>query len=152
NLGVGQQNSLEHATVNESRSDTVAATLTSSLSNATVNVVRGNYLHYGQPYHVQSPNAEALVFQSGQQVLAVGQAIDRDLAAHRGEWSDTLSHLHGTHTFKFGGQFSLNRITSYAAANASGSYRFSSLEGFGRSLAGAPVPIAGDQYTQAFSG
>jgi hypothetical protein len=152
NLGVGQQNSLEHATVNENRSDTVSATLTSSFSTATVNVVRINYLQYIQPYHVQSPNPEAVVLQSGQQVLTVGQAIGRDLAARRGEWSDTLSHLRGRHTLKIGGEFSVNRITSYATANASGTYRFSSLEGFGRSLSGTPIPVAGDQYTQAFSG
>jgi len=152
NLGVGPQNSLEHATVNETRSDMVAATLTSSLSSATVNVARVNYLRFDQPWHVQSPNAEAIVFQGGQQVLAVGQANSRDLAATRAEWSDTVSHLRGAHTLKIGADISTNRITNYAAANSSGSYRFNSLESFGRSMAGLPSPVTGDQYVQAFSG
>jgi hypothetical protein len=152
NLGVGPQNSLEHATVNEAPSDTVAATLTSSLSSSTVNVARFNYLWYDQPWHVQSPNAEAIVYQGGQEVLAVGQATDRDRTATRAEWSDTVSHLRGRHTLKIGGNLSVNRITDYTAGNFSGSYRFNSLESFGRSLAGTPLSVSGDQYTQAFSG
>src|SRR3984893_1056322 len=151
NLGIGPQNSLEHATVNETLSDTVAATLTSSLSPSTVNVARFNFLRYDQPWYVQSPNAEATVFQSGQQVLAVGQAMSRDLMATRTEWSDTLSHLRGRHTLKIGADISMNRTANYAAGNFSGSYRFNSLESFGRSLAGTPIPVSGDQYTQAFS-
>jgi len=40
----------------------------------------------------------------------------------------------------------------FTAINFSGSYRFNSLESFGRSLAGAPAPAIGERYTQAFSG
>jgi outer membrane receptor protein involved in Fe transport len=151
NLGLGPQTSFEHATVNKNYSDTVAGTLTSTLSSSTVNVARFNYLGYDAPWLVQSPNAEASIFQSGQPVLTIGQASARDLGVHRAEWSDTVSHLHRHHTLKFGADMATNRIKNYTASNFAGSYRFNSLESFGRSLAGVPAPASGDQYTQAFS-
>src|SRR4029077_4856267 len=58
----------------------------------------------------------------------------------------------GRHAFKVGGNVLVDRITFFNAVNFSGSYRFNSLESFGSSLAGAPVPIAGERYVQAFSG
>jgi hypothetical protein len=152
NLGLGPQNSFEHATINTSSSDTVAGTLTSSLSPSTVNVARFNYLRTDAPWIVQTANPEATVRQSGQPVLIVGQAQNRSMAVRRGEWSDTISHLRGRHTVKVGADVSVNRITNFTAVNFSGSYLFDSLESFGRSLAGMPVPAGGDQYTQAFSG
>jgi hypothetical protein len=152
NLGVGPQNSFEHATVNKSFSDAVAGTVTSSLSSSTVNVARFNYLQTDAPWILQATNPEAIVRQSGQPVLNIGQAQNRLMAVKRGEWSDTISHLRGRHTLKVGADVSANRITNFTAVNFWGSYLFNSLESFGRSLAGVPVPALGDQYTQAFSG
>src|SRR3984893_7479818 len=153
NLGIGPQNSFEHATVNQAFSDTVAGTLTSSLSPSTVNVARFNYLQNDSPYLVQSPNPEATIFQDGQAVLTIGQAMSRRMAAKRAEWSDTVSHLRGRHTLRMGADVSMNRITNFTGTSFSGSYIFRSLESFGRSLAGLPVAAASsDQYTQAFSG
>jgi hypothetical protein len=152
NLGIGPQNSFEHATVNQAFSDTVAGTLTSSLSPSTVNVARFNYLQNDSPYLVRSPNPEATIFQDGQAVLTIGQAMSRRMAAKRAEWSETVSHLRGRHTLRMGADVSMNRITNFTGASFSGSYIFSTLASFGRSLAGLPVTASGDQYTQAFSG
>jgi hypothetical protein len=154
NGGSGPQSSLEHAVVNEQSSDTLALTLTSSLSPSTVNVGRFNYLQIDSPNLVQSTLPEGTVLQGGHPVLLIGQAVaqNRSTAVKRGEWSDTMSHLRGRHTLKIGAGVSVNRLTNFTASNFSGSYVFQSLESFGRSLAGVPAPTSGDQYTQAFSG
>jgi hypothetical protein len=150
NLGVGQQNSLEHAIVNRQISSTAGFTLTSSLSPSTVNVARFNYLGTDAPSIAQSSNPEATVRQSGQTVLTIGQAQTGATGVNRGEWSETISQLRGRHTLKAGGVVSVNRIANSSAGNFSGSYTFNSLASFGRSLAG--MPTAGTQYTQSFSG
>ena len=46
----------------------------------------------------------------------------------------------------------VDRIRSVNAQNFAGGYLFLSLESFGRSLAGVPLPQLGESYQQAFSG
>ncbi len=87
-------------------------------------------------------------------MLTIGRAFlsPRENAIRRGEWSDALSFCRGGHAFKVGANVLVDRIMFFSAVNFSGSYRFNSLESFGRSLAGTPVPLIGERYTQAFSG
>ncbi len=150
----GVQQSLEHTGGSEINSDVFAVSLTSNLSNRMVNVGRFSYLRSNEPGQSNSPNPEANIFEGGQLALTIGRATlsPRENAIHRGEWSDTLSLSHGSHALKVGANLLVDRIMFFTAVNFSGSYRFNSLESFGRSLAGTPVPLTGEKYVQAFSG
>ena len=79
----------------------------------------------------------------------------REQDIDRLQFSDTLSVPHGRHPIRFGTDVLPNWIAASSAINFSGSFRFPSLESFGRSVAGAP-PASPDtnqrQYVQAFSG
>jgi len=150
----GPQVSVERTGASEENSDTLAASLTSTISPSLVNVARFSYVSSNQPGRSNSINPAADIFEGGQPVLMIGRASlsPREIAIRRGEWSDTLSLGHGRHGFKVGVNVLADRIMFFTAVNFSGSYRFNSLESFGRSLAGAPLPIAGERYVQAFSG
>lgn len=150
----GVQHSLEHTGDSEINSDVLAVSLTSAFSNRTVNVARFSHLRSNEPGRSNSPNPEANIFEGGQLVLTIGRATlsPRENAIRRGEWSDTLSLSSGSHAFKVGANVLVDRIMFFTAVNFSGSYRFNSLESFGRSLAGTPVPLTGERYVQAFSG
>lgn len=150
----GQQISLERTGASLSSTDTLAVTLTSSLSSSSANTFLFAYVRSREPGFSNSPNAEASVLEAGQVVLTIGHANGpRRNTIDRFQFSDTFSHLRGRHALKFGGDVLPNWIEFFNSLNFSGSYRFPSLESFGRSLAGAP-PASPDQrrYTQAFSG
>jgi len=151
---VGAQQSLEHTGNSDIDSDTLAVSLTSTFSNGMVNVARFSHLRDDEPGRSNSPNPEANISEGGQLVLTIGRAAlsPRENTSRRSEWSDTLSFSKGRHAFKVGTNVLLDRIAFFTAINFSGSYRFNSLESFGRSLAGAPAPLIGERYTQAFSG
>jgi len=119
-----------------------------------VNVPRFSYVSSNQPGRSNSINPAADIFEGGQPALTIGRASlsPREIAIRRGELSDTLSLGRGRHAFKVGVNVLVDRIMFFNAANFSGSYRFNSLESFGRSLAGTPAPVAGERYVQAFSG
>lgn len=150
----GEQNSLEHTGTSGLNDDTLAVSLTSTLSPSMVNAFRFGYLQSDQRGRSNSSNPEAQVFEAGQNVLTIGRlpVSPRVASSRRSEWSDTLSLGHGRHTFRVGANVLVDRITFFTAVNFSGSYRFNSLESFGRSLAGVPAPISGERYVQAFSG
>ncbi len=150
----GVQHSFEHTGNSETSSDTFAVSFTSMLSNGMVNVARFSHVRSNEPGRSNSPNPEANIFEGGQSVLTIGRASlsPRENAIRRGEWSETLSLSHGRHAFKVGANVLVDRIMFFTAVNFSGSYRFNSLESFGRSLAGTPAPVAGERYVQAFSG
>src|SRR6266478_5171918 len=139
----GPQVSIERTGASEENSDTLAASLTSTISPSLVNVARFSYVSSNQPGRSNSINPAADIFEGGQPVLTIGRASlsPREIAIRRGEWSDTLSLGHGRHGFKVGVNVLADRIMFFTAVNFSGSYRFNSLESFGRSLAGAPLPI-----------
>ncbi len=150
----GPQIADEHTGAMQVATDTVVAELTSTISPAWVNVARWSVAQYDLLGRANSPKPEANIFESGQLVLSIGRnpASPREIALHRLEWSDTLSHAHGRHLMKAGVDFLRDQITFFTAVNFSGSYRFNSLETFGRSLAGTPAPLPGERYVEAFSG
>jgi len=149
----GSQVSFERTGASEENSDTLAVSLTSTISLLLVNVARFSYVSSNQPGRSNSINPAADIFEGGQPVLMIGRASlsPREIAIRRGEWSDTLSLGRGRHAFKVGANVLLDRIMFLNAVNFSGSYRFNSLESFGRSLAATPAPVAGERYVQAFS-
>ena len=150
----GAKNSFEHGGTSLLNTDTLALSLTSTLSTSKVNVARFSYGRSASPFLLDSVNPEANVFEGGQLVLAVGrnQQGKQDIQFQRGQWSDTVSSVRGRHTLKTGGDILLDRVRFFTAQNFSGSYVFSSLESFGESLAGSPARTAGESYLQSFSG
>ncbi len=150
----GQQTSFEHTGNSLSATDTLSISLTSSVSNSIVNSALFAYVRSHEPGFANSLNPEGSVFESGQLVLTVGRkggSPRHQQDIHRLQWSDTVSMQHGRHLIEAGGDVLPNWITQFSSGNLSGSFRFSSLESFGRSLASA-APSSPDsrQYTQAF--
>jgi hypothetical protein len=152
----GTQNALEHTGASVVHTDTISVSLTSSLSHNRVNVARFNYLRDDEPGQANSVNPEAIVQEGGQTVLTVGRNSfsPRFTNIKRGEWSDTLSVVHNHHEFKFGADIIMDRIANFFPGNFFGSYTFSSLENFGRSLSSQPLVTftSTDKYLQAFAG
>jgi len=150
----GPQVSFEHTGATLINNDTVVASLTSTISTSMVNVASFAYLRSDEPSLTNSINPEAKVFEGGQLVLTIGRfPIDpRETNVQGWQWSDTLSLVRGHHSLRVGTDILWDQITFNSAANFSGSYTFTSLASFGRSLAGAPLPLAGESYLQAFSG
>ncbi len=150
----GQQFSLEHTGESLSSTDTLALTLTSSLSSSNANTFLFAYVRSHEPGFSNSPNADASVFEAGQPVLTIGHSGGpRKNNIDRLQFSDTFSLLRGRHALKFGGDVLPNWISLFNSLNFSGNFRFTSLESFGRSLAAAPPAIPDQRrYTQAFSG
>jgi hypothetical protein len=150
----GMQNSFEHTGASVEKNDTLSLSLTSTLTPSLVNVARFGYVRSDEQGSANGVNPEANVFEAGQLVLTVGRSPNspREISINGGEWSDTLSYSRGHHLVKTGVDFLLDRIMFFTASSFSGSYRFSTLESFGRSLAGAPSPLPDEFFRQAFSG
>ncbi|MGB2901020.1 MAG: carboxypeptidase regulatory-like domain-containing protein, partial [Candidatus Acidiferrum sp.] len=164
----GQQLSLENNTDSLNTNHSLVLSLTSTISSAMVNVARFGYLLNDDKRLSNAVNPQANIFESGQQVLTVGHGPGgpgRTLV-RQFYWSDTLSTGHSHHAFKFGVDVLLARNRGQNTPNFFGTYRFNSLESFGRSLAQLPVcnppqnpapatcrtPLANETYVQAFSG
>ena len=151
---MGPQIASEHTGATLLSTDTLVAELTSTLSSAWVNVARWSTAQYDNLGHANSPNPEANIFESGQLLLSIGRnpPSPGEIALRRLEWSDTVAHSATRHLLKAGLNLLQDWIILFTTANFSGSYRFNSLESFGRSLAGVPAPLPGERYVQAFSG
>ncbi len=146
---------LEHTGASNVNTDTAALQWTATPRNDLVNVARLSYQRDNEPGFANSNNPEAVVQEAGQTLLDVGRNSfsPRETTIHRQEYADTLSWVHGAHTVKFGVDFLRDHILNFFPGNFSGSYTFTSLEDFGRSLAGLPV-TAGSRsfFLQAFQG
>lgn len=160
----------EHTGASVVNSDTIAAQLTSTLSNSVVNVGRFQYQTDGEPGQANTNLPEAAIKQNnGATILTVGRNFfsPRETTIHRQQYADTLTISHGRHTFKVGADFIHDNILNFFPGNFSGSYTFACLENFGRSLAGQPLVISAalgcpanstipsvpaDQFVQAFGG
>ncbi len=150
----GQQISLERTGASLSFTDTLALTLTSSFASSSANTFLFAYVRSREPGFSNSPNAEAIVLEGGQLVLTIGHSVGpRKNTIDRLQFSDTFSLPRGRHALKLGGDVLPNWIGFFNSLNFSGSFRFTSLESFGRSLAAAPPAIPDQRrYIQAFSG
>jgi outer membrane receptor protein involved in Fe transport len=151
-LSEGTQVSFENSSAATLDNDALAVSLSSTLSPALVNVARFAYVRSNNAFLPGSNNPLASIFEAGQLVLTIGRAAStpQENRFNRGQWSDTLSYLRGRHSSKFGVDVLSDWNRYLNAQNFAGNYRFLSLESFGRSLAGAPLP--GERYLQAFSG
>ncbi len=155
----GSNNAFEHTGASNVRTDTAAASLTSTLSPTIVNVARFNYQIDNEPGQANSNLPEAVVRQAGQTLLTVGRNSfsPRFTNINRQQYADTVTYIRGRHSFKVGADFIHDAIANFFPGNFSGAYSFNSLENFGRSLAGQPLISAapgapGDVFAQAFAG
>ncbi len=151
----GAQVSSEHFGTLLEDTDTAGVLLTSTFSSSVIHVARFNLVRSAETGKAGSVNPEANVFEGGQLALSLGRdpMAPRQVAFWLGQYSDVVTYARGRHLYKFGADVLLLREAFFNSTNFSGSYRFRSLESFGRSLAGTPAPLAGDEnYLQAFSG
>jgi hypothetical protein len=159
----GPQNSSEHTGASLVQTDSLTASLTSTIKNNLLNVFRFEYRKDNEPGQANNVDPEATVKQGVNTVLIVGRNFFSPRFTNiRGfQWADTLSLIRGTHTFKFGGDFLYDQIANFFPGNFSGVYAFSTLSCFGQNLAGVTTPIpadipppgtCGNSYLQAFAG
>jgi len=155
----GSQNSSEHTGASLVQTDSLTASLTSTIKNNLLNVFRFEYRKDNEPGQANNINPEATIKQLTNTVLVVGRNFFSPRFTNiRGfQWADSLSLIRGTHTFKFGGDFLYDQIANFFPGNFSGVYTFSSLSCFGQNLAGVTTPTPADgacsnTYLQAFAG
>ena len=150
----GLQNSLEHTGDAPATNVALAVALTSEIGSGTSNQVRFNYLYNKAGGDSNTANPQANVFEQGQRVLLFGRAVSDPTRnfVHQYEVADTLRFTRGRHSLGLGADIIASRVSLSGAPSFSGNYRFNSLESFGRSLAGTPIPQPGETYIQAFSG
>jgi hypothetical protein len=154
----GPTNSFEHTGASLVTTDTLTASLTSTISASLVNVARFNYQIDKEPGEANSINPEAIVRQ-GAFSFTIGRNFfsPRETTIHRQQYANTLTYIRGRHTFKAGVDFIHDDILNYFPGNFSGSFTFNNLQSFGCSLqnvalTAATCPGASASYTQAFAG
>ncbi len=149
----GTSSAFEHTGASNVNTDTIGIQETASLTPNLLNIARFSYQRDNEPGLANSINPEAIVRFSGQS-LSVGRNSfsPRETTIHRQEYGDTLSWIHGHHTFKFGGDILRDSILNFFPGNFSGSYTFASLDDFGKSLLGLPVTATGNSFTEAYPG
>jgi outer membrane receptor protein involved in Fe transport len=147
--------SVEHTGASNVKTDTLTGQLTSTLTNTIVNVARFTYLRDDEPGQANGINPEAIIKQSGNTLLTIGRNnfSPRFTNIKRVQWGDTLSFVHGKHSFKAGGDFIIDHIANFFPGFFSGSYTYTSLADFGAALNGTLVPAAnsGDLFGQSFA-
>jgi outer membrane receptor protein involved in Fe transport len=151
----GPQNSFEHTGASDVTTDTLTVSHTWTLSPTTVNVARFTWLRDDEPGAANSDNPEATVRQGGQTVLTVGRNFfsPRFTNINRQEYADTVTWVHGRHTWKFGMDFLRDRIANFFPGNFSGQFTFQNLDCFGRSLSGVDCLSPSDvSFAEAFAG
>jgi len=148
------QTTFEHTTSSPVNVETGTVSLTSAISNRTVNVARFGYLHEWFGFSPVAINPEANIFENNQSVLTIGRntGSPQENPLRQFQWLDTLHHDRGSHAVKLGADILVDRVQFLTGENFSGSYVFNSLESFGRNLSGEPQPLPNDIYLQAFSG
>src|SRR5438067_10240046 len=128
----------EHTGASNVNTDTGSLQWTGMLRSDLINVARLSYQRDNEPGFSNSNNPEAIVQQGGVTLLNVGRNSfsPRETTIHRQQYSDTMTWVKGSHTFKGGVDFLRDHILNNFPGNFSGSYTFSSLADFGHSLAG----------------
>ena len=154
--------SQEHTGNSNVTTDTISGQLTSTLTSHLVNVASLDYLRDNEPGAANGINPEALVQQAGSTggpvtLLTIGRNnfSPRYTNIHRMQWGDTISILHGRHTFKVGADFIADHMANFFPGFFSGSYTYKSLADFGSALSGtlttAQVLASGDLFGQSFA-
>jgi outer membrane receptor protein involved in Fe transport len=153
-FGGDPQRSSENSLHTPSNVDIITIALSSTFSPSLINTAHATFLRGWSAFQPATINPEALIMEGGQLILTIGrcQCTPQEWSNDRGQWTDTVSYIHRSHSLRLGVDAMQDWITYFQATRFSGSYLFRSLESFGRSLTGAPMPLVGDRYLQAFSG
>jgi len=90
------------------------------------------YLRDDQPGIANSDRPEAIIRQTGAQMLAIGRNSFSPRFTNSDKFNiiNSLSAIRGRHTFKIGGDVNLERVSNFFPGNFSGSYTFDSLADF----------------------
>lgn len=145
----------EHTGASNVNTDTGSLQWTATLRNNLVNVARASLQRDNEPGFSNSNNPEAIVQQSGVTLLDVGRNSfsPRETTIHRQQFGDTVTWVAGHHTLKGGVDFLRDHILNNFPGNFSGSYTFTSLDDFGRSLSGTALPVGSSSFLlEAFPG
>jgi hypothetical protein len=142
----GLTNAAEHTGNSLVTTDTLTASLATTVSPTLVNEFRAQYAMDKEPGEANSANPEAVVGQGGTTVLTIGRNnfSPRETTITRYQFADAMTFLLPKHTLKAGFDFNRDLILNYFPGNFSGSYTFNSLAAFN---SGRP-----DLYLQAFPG
>ena len=146
---------LEHTGNSNVKTDTGALQWTATLRHNIINVLRASYQRDSEPGFANSNNPEAIVQESGSTLLNVGRNSfsPRETTIHRQQFTETLSWVAGRHTLKYGIDILRDSILNFFPGNFSGSYTFTSLEDFGRSLNNLPLTAGSKSFLlEAFPG
>ncbi len=146
----GSNISLEHSGNSLVKTDTAAASLTSTVTPALFNELRGQYARDKEPGTANSSNPEATVQQGGTTLLVIGENFfsPRETTIKRYQIADTATSLLGDHTLKGGFDYLHDDILNYFPGNFFGSYTFTSLASFNGGIPNG----SGERYVQAFGG
>ena len=141
----GPTQSVQHSGDSLVKTDTLTASLTSSLSSKVFNELRGQYAKDSEPGLANSADPEALI-QQGAFAFTIGRNnfSPRETTITRYQGADALTVLLGDHTLKGGFDWSRDLILNWFPGNFSGGYTFNSVAAFNQ---GKPI-----SFVQAFPG
>ncbi len=157
NQTVGQ-NDFSRTGISKIRDLSFVASLASTLSNTTVNEARFNFGRRKATFDSQIPGTAIQII--GSAFLGSNPFSPVNRTENRYEITDNLNWIHGDHTFKFGGDFSLIKVKARFELNFPGLFNFggvpqSTLANFIPSLSAAapaitPVQSYGLGFPSAF--
>lgn len=141
----GTTQSLQHSGNSLVQTDTLTASLTTTLSATTFNEIRGQYAKDSEPGRANSSDPEALI-QQGAFSFTIGRNnfSPRETTITRYQVADAATFLLGSHSVKGGFDWSRDLILNWFPGNFSGSYTFNTVAAYS-----LQKPIS---YTQAFPG
>jgi len=163
--GGSQENSgdtsvFQHTGDSLARTHTLAGNLTSTFGPKWVNEFRAQWDRDSEPGAANGTTPEIQLKQpgTGKLYLQLGRNnfSPRDTTIKAGQIIDNVSYLRGRHTFKFGVDFSIQRILNFFPGLFGGRYSFNCLEDFQDNMrpdGSTSVPGCGvGSYTQNFAG
>jgi outer membrane receptor protein involved in Fe transport len=135
----------EHSGNSVAKTTTFSGSLTSTITNRTVNEFRFQFGRDSEPGTANSDVTEARI-QTGGGFLQLGRNnfSPRETTIKRWQFIDNISHTMGTHNLKFGADLNFDRIFNFFPGLFSGQYTFNSY-----ALFASNTPAS---YTQNFAG
>lgn len=142
----GSQSAMERTGNSEVKTDNLAVNYTKVFGSSVVYDGRFIFLKDDEPGQANSDRPEAVIRQSGIQMIAIGRNSfsPRFTNTKRYQTIQSVSLVRGSHSMKFGGDVNIERIDNFFPGNFSGSYTFDSLADFTNRRAAA--------FTQGFAG
>ncbi len=142
----GAQSAAEHTGNSNISSDNLAVGYNKTFGSTTIWDSRFIYLRDDEPGVANSDKPEAVIRQSGTNMLTIGRNSFSPRYTNSKKYNiiNTLSSIVEKHTLKIGGDMNFERIANYFPGNFSGSYTFDTLADFANRKSSA--------FTQGFAG